>query len=206
MTTGNTTIDKKRDATVNRTTKETDVSVYVDLDGVGKSDVNTGLHFLDHLLASFAKHSMINVRIKSKSLDNIKHHLIEDTAITVGSAIDCALNTRDGIVRFGHASVPLDESLATTTVDLVRRPYVRVSLSLNPKSQDIEDMPTEDVEHFFQSLLYNIAACIHLDVKYGQNDHHKAEAAIKSIAVALRSALEIDPRRAGESPSTKGLL
>ena len=202
----NDSVDKKRDATINRTTKETSVSAYVDLDGVGESDVNTGLHFLDHLLASFAKHSMIDVRVKSESLDSIKHHLIEDTAITVGSAIDDALGTRDGIVRFGHASVPLDESLAMATVDLVRRPYVRVSLSLSSNGQDIEDMPTEDVDHFFQSLLYNIAACIHLDVKYGQNDHHKAEAAIKSVAVALRKALEIDSRRAGASPSTKGLL
>lgn len=199
---------KKRRADAHRVTKETDVYASVNLDGAGMSSATTGLNFLDHLLASFAKHAMLDLTVKARSLDDIRHHLVEDTAITVGGVIDQALGQRNGIVRFGHASVPLDESLADATVDLARRPYVRLSLSLKPADENhsIEDVPNEDVEHFFQSLLNNIAACIHLEVRYGQNDHHKAEAAIKAVAVALRQALEMDEGRAGQSPSTKGSL
>ena len=202
------TANNKRQADAHRITKETDVYASVNLDGAGTSTMNTGLNFLDHLLASFAKHALLDLTVKATSLDDIRHHLVEDTAITVGNVIDQALGKRNGIVRFGHASVPLDESLADATVDLARRPYVHLSLSLKPAdmNQSIEDVPKEDVEHFFQSLLNNIAACIHLDVKYGQNDHHKAEAAIKALAVALRQALQVDQRRAGQSPSTKGSL
>jgi len=199
---------RRRSATEERATGETRISVSVSLDGDGAASVSTGLSFLDHLLVSLAKHSMIDMTIKAESLDGIKHHLVEDTAITVGAAIDKALGDRAGIARFGHASVPLDESLAESTIDLVRRPYVRVSLALKPSGQNpaIEDMPQEDVEHFFQSLLENMAACIHLDVRYGQNDHHKAEAAVKSLAVSLRAALAIDTKRAGGAPSTKGSM
>ncbi len=202
------TARRRRSATEERATGETRVSASVSLDGDGAASVSTGLGFLDHLLVSLAKHSMINMTVKAESLDGIKHHLVEDTAITVGAAIDKALGDRAGIARFGHASVPLDESLAESTIDLVRRPYVRVSLALKPSGQNpaIEDMPQEDVEHFFQSLLDNMAACIHLDVRYGQNDHHKAEAAVKSLAVSLRAALAIDTKRAGGAPSTKGSM
>ena len=199
-----------RSATVTRTTSETSVSVKVDLDGDAVLiNADTGLKFLDHMLVSFAKHAMINLTVKSESLDGIHHHLVEDTAIAVGCAIDEALGKRLGITRFGHASVPLDESLAEAVIDLVRRPYVRLSLLLEPvgnSNQKIEDVAKEDVIHFFQSLLDNMAACIHLDVRYGTNDHHKAEAAIKSVAVALRAALAIDTKRAGASPSTKGSM
>lgn len=197
-----------RSATEERATGETRISASVSLDGDGAASVSTGLSFLDHLLVSLAKHSMIDMTVKAESLDGIKHHLVEDTAITVGAAIDKALGDRAGIARFGHASVPLDESLAESTIDLVRRPYVRVSLALKPSGQNpaIEDMPQEDVEHFFQSLLENMAACVHLDVRYGQNDHHKTEAAVKSLAVSLRAALAIDTKRAGGAPSTKGSM
>ena len=198
-----------RSSTVTRSTGETSISVCVALDGTGRAQVHTGLLFLDHLLASFAKHAMLDLTVKSESLDGINHHLVEDTAIAVGAAIDRAMGTRHGITRFGHASVPLDESLADAVVDLVRRPFVHLSLSLEPaagQSPAIEDMAKEDVNHFFQSLLENMASCIHLEVRYGSNDHHKAEAAIKSVAVALRAALAIDTKRAGAPPSTKGSM
>lgn len=199
-----------RGASITRTTGETSVSVSVNLDNAdGVINADTSLKFLDHMLVSFAKHAMIDLTVKSKSLDGIHHHLVEDTAIAVGCAIDQALGPRRGITRFGHASVPLDESLAEAVVDLVRRPYVRLSLLLDHtgnSGQMIEDVAKEDVTHFFQSLLDNMAACIHLDVRYGENDHHKAEAAVKSVAVALRTALAIDTKRAGSVPSTKGSM
>ena len=121
---------KSRTSKIKRTTKETDVSVSVNLDGKGKISVSTGISFLDHLITAFGKHAMLDLQIKSKSLDKIEHHLIEDTAITIGSAIDKALSSRSGIVRFSYASVPMDEALAEASIDLVKRPYSKISLSL----------------------------------------------------------------------------
>lgn len=193
----------QRTSKINRSTKETEVSVSVNLDGVGKTSVKTGISFLDHLITSFGKHSMIDLQVKSKSNDNIEHHLIEDTAITIGSAIDKALGNRSGIKRFSFASVPMDESLAEASLDLIKRPYSRLELSI--KRSNIEGMSKEDIEHFFQSLLQNLNCCIHLTVKYGENDHHKIESAIKSLAVALRTATSKDTKQKG-IPSTKGAM
>jgi len=194
---------KSRTSKIKRTTKETDVTVSVNLDGQGKTSVTTGINFLDHLITSFGKHSMMDLQVKSKSVDKIEHHLIEDTAITIGSAVDKALGNRSGIVRFSYASVPMDESLAEASIDLVKRPYSKISLSL--KRTKIEDMSKEDIEHFVQSLIQNLNSCIHLTVKYGENDHHKIEAAIKSLAVALRIASSKDKKQKG-IPSTKGAM
>ncbi len=194
---------KARKNTTNRKTKETDVSVTVNLDGAGKTSIKTGINFLDHLITSFGKHAMLDLKVMAKSNDNIEHHLIEDTAITISVAIDKALGTRKGITRFSYASVPMDESLAEASIDLVKRPYYKLNLSI--KRTKIEDISKEDLEHFFQSLLQNINCCIHLNVKYGENDHHKAEAAIKSLAVALRTAAGLDRRQKG-IPSTKGTM
>jgi len=193
----------QRTSKINRSTKETEVSVSVNLDGVGKTSVKTGISFLDHLITSFGKHSMIDLQVKSKSNDNIEHHLIEDTAITIGSAIDKALGNRSGITRFSFASVPMDESLAEASLDLIKRPYSRLELSI--KRSNIEGMSKEDIEHFFKSLLQNLNCCIHLTVKYGENDHHKIESAIKSLAVALRTATSKDTKQKG-IPSTKGAM
>jgi imidazoleglycerol-phosphate dehydratase len=192
-----------RTSKIKRTTKETDVSANVNLDGQGKVSVNTGISFLDHLITSFGKHSMIDLQVKSKSLDNIEHHLIEDVAIAIGSAVDKALGNRSGIVRFSYASVPMDDSLAEASIDLVKRPYSKISLSL--KRTKIEGISKEDLEHFVQSLLQNFNSCIHLTVKYGENDHHKIEAAIKSLAVAFRIASSKDKKQKG-IPSTKGAM
>lgn len=192
-----------RKASIKRNTKETSVSVSVNLDGSGKTSIKTGINFLDHLIISFGKHGMMDLKVDAKSNDGIEHHLIEDTAITMGQTIDKALSSRSGITRFSYASVPMDESLAEASIDLVKRPFWKLTLSL--KRNKIEDVSKEDLEHFFQSLLQNLNSCIHLTVKYGDNDHHKVEAAIKSLAVALRYASSLDKKQKG-IPSTKGSM
>jgi len=194
---------KSRKSIIKRATKETNVSVSVNIDGIGKTSINTGINFLDHLIVAFGKHAMLDLVVKAKSNDKIEHHLIEDTAITIGSAIDKALGNRSGIIRFSYASVPMDESLAEASIDLVKRPYYKLVLSM--KRSKIEDISKEDIEHFFQSLLQNLNSCIHLTVKYGDNDHHKIEAAMKSLAVAFRIASSKDKKQKG-IPSTKGAM
>jgi imidazoleglycerol-phosphate dehydratase len=194
---------KSRKSTIKRSTQETSITVSVNLDGTGKTDIKTGINFLDHLIISFGKHSLMDLKVVAKTNDNIEHHLIEDTAITIGQAIDKALDSRKGITRFGNAAVPMDESLAEASIDLVKRPFSKLTLSI--KRNKIEDMSKEDLEHFFLSLLQNLNSCIHLTVKYGENDHHKVEAAIKSLAVALRRAVSLDSKQKG-IPSTKGSM
>jgi len=194
---------KARTAQIKRQTKETSVMASVNLDGTGKISVNTGISFLDHMITSFGKHSMIDLSVKAKSLDNIEHHLIEDTAITIGSCIDKALGNRTSIIRFGYASVPMDESLSEASIDLVKRQYGKLSLGM--KRNQIEGISKEDIEHFFQSLIQNLNSCIHVSVKYGENDHHKVESAIKSLAVAFRLASAKDKKQKG-IPSTKGAM
>ena len=194
---------KARKSSLNRKTKETTISVSVNLDGSGKTSIKTGINFLDHLITSFGKHSMMDLKVNAKSNDNIEHHLIEDTAITIGLAVDKALGNRSGITRFSYASVPMDESLAEASIDLVKRPFSKLTLLI--KRNKIEDISKEDLEHFFQSLLQNLNSCIHLTVKYGENDHHKVEAAIKSLAVGFRIAASFDKKQKG-IPSTKGSM
>ena len=192
-----------RKAKIKRETKETSVSVSLNLDGSGKTSVDTGINFLDHLLTSFGKHAMLDLAVKAKSKDKIEHHLIEDTAIAVGSSIDKALGSRTGITRFSYASVPMDESLAEASLDLVKRPYSKITLLV--KRNNIEGISKEDIQHFFQSLTQNLNSCVHVTVKYGDNDHHKIEAAIKSLAVAIRNASLKDKKQKG-IPSTKGAM
>ena len=194
---------KPRTAKINRETKETSIKTTVNLDGTGKISVQTRINFLYHLIASFGKHSIIDLTIKAKSLDNIEHHLIEDVGITIGTAIDKALGDRSGITRFSYASVPMDESLAETSIDLVKRPFNKITLLI--KRTKIEGISKEDMEQFFVSLTQNLSSCIHITVKYGENDHHKIEAAIKSFAVAFRLASLSDKKQKGV-PSTKGAM
>jgi len=192
-----------RRASIDRVTKETSVSAQVNLDGTGKTSVKTGLAFIDHLITSIGKHSLIDISLTGTSKDNIIHHLAEDTAITLAQAIDRALGDRARITRFGHAMVPMDESLAFSAIDLVKRQYQNIQLGL---SRDmIEGVPREDIEHFARSLAQNLNACTHIVVQYGENDHHKVEAGLKAFAVALRTAVSIDPRQKG-IPSTKGAM
>jgi len=192
-----------RKTKIKRETKETSVFVSLNIDGSGKTSVNTGISFLDHLIISFGKHSMLDLTVQAKSKDKIEHHLIEDTAIAIGSSLDKALGSRTGITRFSYASVPMDESLADASLDLIKRPYSKITLLI--KRNSIEGISKEDIEHFFKSLTQNLNACIHVTVKYGDNDHHKIEAAIKSLAVAFRNASLTDKKQKG-IPSTKGAM
>jgi imidazoleglycerol-phosphate dehydratase len=186
---------------VHRKTRETEVLVKVNLDSEGKADIDTGVSFLDHLITSLATHSLIDITAKVKG--DLKHHAAEDLAICLGEALSKALGNREGINRFGYAAVPMDCSLAFSAVDLVKRPYSRIDLKLRGKK--VEDMPSEDINHFLETLATSLAANIHVWVEYGNNDHHKAEAAIKALALSLKQAVALDPRRKG-IPSSKGVI
>ncbi|MCW4007773.1 MAG: imidazoleglycerol-phosphate dehydratase HisB [Candidatus Bathyarchaeota archaeon] len=190
-----------RKGEVYRQTKETEVQVSVNLEGEGKAVADTGVAFLDHLITSLATHSMIDINVNVKG--DLRHHAVEDLAIGLGEALNKALGSREGIARFGYAATPMDCSLAWAAVDLVKRPYFKVDLKLRGKK--IEDMPTEDINHFFESLATSLCANVHIFVQYGSNDHHKAEAAVKALALALRQAVAADPRRKGV-PSSKGVI
>jgi imidazoleglycerol-phosphate dehydratase len=190
-----------RSERVCRKTKETEVNVKVNLDGEGKADAATGVPFLDHMVTSLATHSMIDITAKVRG--DLRHHSVEDLAIGLGEALNRALGAREGITRFGYAAAPMDCSLAFAAVDLVKRPYFKVDLKLRGKK--IEDMPTEDINHFFESLATSLCANVHVYVQYGSNDHHKAEAAVKALSLSLRQAVALDPRRKGV-PSSKGVI
>jgi imidazoleglycerol-phosphate dehydratase len=186
---------------VYRKTRETEVHVKVNLDSEGKADVDTGVSFLDHLMTSLATHSLVDIMAKVKG--DLRHHAGEDLAICLGEALSKALGNREGINRFGYAAVPMDCSLAFSAVDLVKRPYSRIDLKLRGKK--VEDMPSEDIHHFLETLATSLAANIHVWIEYGNNDHHKAEAAIKALALSLKQAVALDPRRKG-IPSSKGVI
>jgi imidazoleglycerol-phosphate dehydratase len=192
-----------RRASTERATKETAVTVQVNIDGSGKTNVKTGLSFIDHLVTSIGKHAMIDITVNAKSNDGIVHHLAEDVAIALAQTIDKALGDRTKIARFGYALIPMDDALAYVSIDLVKRQYHKMELRLSRDT--IEGVPKEDLEHFARSLVQNLNACTHVIVHYGDNDHHKVEAALKALAVALRMATSIDSRRKGV-PSTKGAM
>jgi imidazoleglycerol-phosphate dehydratase len=186
---------------VQRKTRETEVNVKVNLDGEGKAEISTGVDFFDHLLTSFATHSLVDVN--AKVTGDLKHHCIEDLAIGLGEALSKALGARESIARFGSAYVPMDEALGFATVDLVKRPYAVIELKLRGKK--VEDMATEDITHFLETLATSLCANVHVSTVYGGNDHHKAEAAIKALALSMRQAIALDPRRKGV-PSSKGVI
>jgi len=190
-----------REAQFERKTSETKVRVEVNLDGRGKSEVRTGLKFLDHMIKTISTHSMIDISVTAKG--DLKHHLVEDVAIGLGEALKKALSDRKGLYRFGSSVVPMDCSLAVAAIDLVKRPYSILDLKIEGKA--IEDMKAEDVYHFLKSLTSSIEANLHVQVQYGLNDHHKIEAAFKAFALSLRQATSIDPRRKG-IPSAKGAI
>ena len=186
---------------VYRKTKETEVKVSVNLDGEGKVNVCSPVPFLNHMLTSLATHSLIDITASVKG--DLVHHSVEDLAIGLGEALNKALGTREGITRFGSAAAPMDCSLAFAAVDLVKRPYFKIDLKLRGKK--VEEMPTEDINHFFLSFANSLQANVHIFVEYGSNDHHKAEAAVKALALSLRQAIALDPRRKGV-PSSKGVI
>jgi len=186
---------------VYRKTRETEVKVKVNLDGEGKATINSGVPFLDHLLTGLATHSLIDIEASVKG--DLVHHCVEDLAIGLGEALNKALGTREGITRFGSTAAPMDCSLAFVAVDLVKRPYFKIDLKFRGKK--VEEMQTEDINHFYESLTNSLQANIHMFIMYGSNDHHKAEAATKALALSLRQAAAVDSRRKGV-PSSKGAI
>lgn len=193
-----------RQATVHRKTKETDISVSLNIDGSGKSKNSSGIGFLDHMLDLFARHGMFDLSVYCKGdLHVDDHHTTEDIAITIAKAFVQALGDKAGIARYGHAYVPMDETLARTVIDLSGRAALVFHAEL--KSKKVGDLSTEMIEHFFQSFADNLKANIHIEVLYGKNTHHKVEAIFKSFARALRLACEKDARVKGVL-STKGKL
>ena len=193
-----------RRVTVARHTRETDIAITLDLDGTGAADVRSGVGFLDHLLAAFAHHGLFDLAVRATGdLDVDEHHTVEDVALVLGSAFAEALGDRAGIVRFGEASVPMDEALATAVVDVGGRPYAVVDLPFH--GERVGALPTQLVEHALEAFARTSGTTLHLRGT-GRNDHHLAEAAFKALARALRAAVAEDPRRAGAIPSTKGSL
>ena len=194
-----------RQVAVKRKTKETDISVTVSLDGSGVSDISTGIGFLDHMLDQLARHSLMDITVKAKGDLHIDfHHTTEDTGIALGEAVSQALGDRTGIRRYGSTLSPMDETLTRVVVDASNRPFLvwRVSFP-TPK---VGDMDTELFKEWFQAFVQNAGITLHVENLYGVNSHHIVESSFKGLARALRTATEIDPRRGGAVPSTKGAL
>lgn len=194
----------KRQATVNRKTKEVKCSINLNLDGSGKFDIKTGIPFFNHMLEQFAKHGYFDLKIKAIGDTEIDfHHTVEDTGIVLGDAIDKALGDKKGIRRFAHASVPFDDSLVSVTLDLSGRPYF-VFRGEIPKSK-VGEFDVELAEEFFKSFASSLKCNLHIELKYGTNLHHNIEAMFKAVGIALDEATSIDSRSKAV-PSTKGTL
>ena len=194
-----------RTGEVVRETKETRIRVAVDLDGTGSSRVTTGIGFFDHMLESFARHGGFDMEVETKGDLHIDmHHTVEDTGIVLGQAINKALDGFKGIRRFGTAYIPMDETLTRCAIDLCNRPYLIWKVDFTrPK---VGEMDTELFKEFHQAFAMNAGACVHLETLYGDNTHHIAESGFKALALALRAAVELDPKTQGQAPSTKGVL
>jgi imidazoleglycerol-phosphate dehydratase len=194
-----------RIATIERRTTETQVQVTLDLDGSGQHDVSTGVGFLDHMLRHVAVHGLLDLTVRAQGdLEIDPHHTVEDVALALGACLDRALGERKGLVRMGHAYVPMDESLAFVAVDLSGRPYTVVDADWS--APIIGQMPTTLMPHFLESLAVTGRMNLHARVLYGRDDHHKAEALFKALGRALEMAVRVEPRRAEQIPSTKGIL
>ncbi len=194
-----------RSATVHRETGETAVTVEIDVDGSGKSEVSTGLTMLDHMLAQLARHGVNDLRVESKAtMDPDGHHTVEDVAIALGQAFNEALGEKRGIVRMATASAPLDEALATVTVDISGRGYAVINADFS--IEVVGDLLTDLVRHFLETFAREARLNLHADVIRGTNDHHKVECLFKALARALDAATRIDPRVGGAVPSTKGVI
>ena len=194
-----------RVASVERKTKETKIKGRIALDGTGVSEISTGIGFLDHMLDQLAKHSLMDITLQAKGDLHIDyHHTTEDTGYVIGAAVSKALGDRAGIQRYGSAMIPFDETLTQVSVDVSNRPYLvwRVNFS-RPK---LGEMDTELFKEWFQAFAQSAGMTLHIENLYGENNHHIVESCFKGLARALRQAIEIDPRRVGAVPSTKGTL
>ncbi|HEY7798531.1 MAG TPA: imidazoleglycerol-phosphate dehydratase HisB [Hyphomonadaceae bacterium] len=197
--------ESKRKAEIVRETKETRIKVSVDVDGSGKSAISTGIGFFDHMLEALSKHSAMDVNVEAKGDLHIdQHHTMEDVGIVLGQAFKEAVGGYSGVIRFGHAYVPMDETLVRSSVDLCNRPYLVWKVSF-PRDK-VGQVDTELFKEFFHAFAMNSGACVHIELLYGENSHHIAEASFKSLARALRTAAAVDPRLKGQIASTKGTL
>jgi imidazoleglycerol-phosphate dehydratase len=195
----------KRQATVERSTKETSIKAGVDIDGTGKAAIATGIGFLDHMLEQLARHSLIDIELEAKGDLHIDfHHTTEDSGIVLGQAVAKAMGSKQGIARYASVHLPMDDTLTRVAVDVSGRPYLvwKVAFS-QPK---IGDMDTELFREWFQAFAQHAGITLHVETFYGENNHHIAETCYKGLARALRQALTIDPRQQGRVPSTKGTL
>ncbi len=195
----------KRKATITRTTRETDITASVDLDGTGTAEIATGIGFLDHMLEQLARHSLIDIALEAKGdLHVDMHHTTEDSGIVLGQALAKALGAREGIARYGAALLPMDEALTRVALDISGRPYLVWNVAFDrPK---IGDMDTELFREWFQAFAQNAGLTLHVDSLAGENNHHIIETCFKGLARALRQAVAIDARQKGRVPSTKGSL
>ena len=194
-----------RQASITRTTKETDISVSINIDGSGEADIDTGIGFLDHMLEQIARHGLMDVVIKAKGDLHIDaHHTTEDTGITLGQAFRQALGKKKGITRYAHAYVPLDEALTRVVVDISGRPWLVWNVDF--PTEKIGTFDTELVHEFFYAFAINAGLTLHVENLYGRNAHHIAETCFKALARALRAAAAIDARMGETIPSTKGAL
>jgi len=194
-----------RKAKVERNTKETQISTTVNLDGVGKSNIDTGIGFLDHMVEQISRHGLIDIDLKAKGDLHIDdHHTTEDSGYVLGEAIAKALGERKGINRYGNAHIPMDETLTRVVIDLSGRPYLVWKVSFTQKR--LGEMDTELFKEWFQAFAQAIGANIHVENLYGTNNHHIIESCYKGLARSLRDAVRIEPRIIEQVPSTKGVL
>jgi imidazoleglycerol-phosphate dehydratase len=194
-----------RTGTVHRSTNETSIDVTVNLDGTGIYTVSTGIGFLDHMLEQLSRHSLIDLDVKAVGDLHIdQHHTTEDTGLAIGEAIAKALGDKRGIVRYGSAYAPMDETLTRVALDISGRPYFVWNAAFT--TQRLGEWDTELIEHWFHSFSQTAGLTLHVECLYGQNNHHIVESCYKALARALRQAVEIDPRKADSIPSTKGVL
>ena len=194
-----------RRSSIKRNTAETQISVSINLDGTGQYDNQTGVGFFDHMLDQLSRHSLIDMTIRAAGDYHIDdHHTVEDTGIALGQAIFQAVGDKKGINRYGSCILPMDDALVRTALDISARPFLVFNLDM--PTQKIGNFDTELVREFFQALSTHAGLTLHLDQLHGLNSHHIAEAAFKSVARALRQAVEIDPRMSQALPSTKGAL
>ncbi|GHH22739.1 imidazoleglycerol-phosphate dehydratase HisB [Sphingomonas sp. AAP5] len=194
-----------RTATITRRTSETSIDVSVNLDGTGAFQISTGIGFFDHMLEQLSRHSLIDLDVKTVGDLHIdQHHTVEDTGLAIGAAILEALGEKRGIRRYADAHSPMDETLTRVAIDISGRPYLVWKTEFSQKK--LGEMDTEMFEHFFHSFAQTAGITLHIETLYGSNNHHIAEAAFKGVARALREAVELDPRKAGVIPSTKGTL
>lgn len=195
----------KRQATIARRTKETQITATVDLDGTGASDITTGIGFLDHMLEQLARHGLIDIKLEAKGDLHIDfHHTAEDVGIVLGQAVAKALGDKQGITRYADVHLPMDEALTRVAIDVSGRPYLiwKVAFS-QPKIGEID---TELFREWFQAFTQNAGITLHVENLYGENNHHIAETCYKGLARALREAIALDPKQVGRVPSTKGML